>query len=148
LTTADYIVVVHPVSIRFHEDVHARLRRAAAERGDAVSALAARLVDEGLRMLDHPGIVFRDGPTGRRAGLANGPDVWEVASGFRFTEGSEEERITATATSMGLGPHEVRRALRYWAEFTDEIDARVAANDAAADEELAAWKRQQRLLAR
>ena len=24
-------------------------------------------------------ITFRDGPTGRRAGLIGGPDVWEVA---------------------------------------------------------------------
>lgn len=29
-------------------------------------------------MDDHPGIVFSDQPTGRRAGLAVGPDGWEV----------------------------------------------------------------------
>ena len=28
-------------------------------------------------MEDHPGIAFRDGPTGRRAALAAGPDIWE-----------------------------------------------------------------------
>ena len=34
-------------------------------------------VDEGTRMDEHPGIVFRGGPTGPRAALAGGPDVWE-----------------------------------------------------------------------
>jgi hypothetical protein len=92
---------VHPVSIRFREDVHRRLRRAATRRGESVSALAARLVDEGLRMEDHPGIVFRDGPTGRRAALAGGPDVWEVASGFRFTKGKRTARVPHPAPGPG-----------------------------------------------
>lgn len=30
------------------------------------------------RIADHPGIIFKDGPSGRRAALACGPDVWEV----------------------------------------------------------------------
>ena len=29
-------------------------------------------------MAEHPGIVFRDGPTRRRAAVAGGPDVWEI----------------------------------------------------------------------
>jgi hypothetical protein len=29
-------------------------------------------------MEEHPGIAFRDGPSGRRAALAGGPDVWEA----------------------------------------------------------------------
>lgn len=38
----------------------------------------ARLLDEALRKDAHPAIVFRDGPTGRRAGIIAGPDVWEI----------------------------------------------------------------------
>lgn len=45
----------------------------------------------------HPGIVFRDGPSGRRAGLAAGPDVWEVVGLLRGLSGSVEERVTAAA---------------------------------------------------
>lgn len=33
-------------------------------------------------MADHPGLVFREGPTGRRPRLAGGPDVWEVIETF------------------------------------------------------------------
>ena len=45
---------------------------------DSISSIGERQIDEGLRMEAHPGIVFRNGPSGRRAGLAAGPDVWEV----------------------------------------------------------------------
>jgi hypothetical protein len=41
----------------------------------SLSSAANRLVDEALRMNEHPGIVFRAGPTGRRAALAAGPGV-------------------------------------------------------------------------
>jgi hypothetical protein len=43
-----------------------------------MSPLAERLIDEGLRMDDHPLIVFRSGPAGRRPALAGGPDIAEV----------------------------------------------------------------------
>lgn len=43
-----------------------------------MSSAANRLADEALRMSEHPGIVFRPGPTGRRAGLVADPDVWKV----------------------------------------------------------------------
>ncbi|RIK35567.1 MAG: hypothetical protein DCC58_20330, partial [Chloroflexi bacterium] len=56
-------------------------RKAAA--GTTRSHLARKLLDEGLRMQAHPGVVFRSRPAGRRAGLALGPDIWEVARVFR-----------------------------------------------------------------
>jgi hypothetical protein len=66
-----------PVSIRFDRRLLERLRKHAhAIPGATPSGLAQRLVDEGLRMTDHPGVTFREGPTGRRAALVNGPDIW------------------------------------------------------------------------
>jgi hypothetical protein len=29
-------------------------------------------------MSDHPGVIFKDGPSGRRAALGYGPDIWEI----------------------------------------------------------------------
>jgi hypothetical protein len=60
------------------EKVLSRLERRSRELGEPKSRVAERLIDEGLRMEEFPGIVFRDGPTGRRASLLGGPDVWEV----------------------------------------------------------------------
>jgi hypothetical protein len=65
-------------------ELRERLVRAArAAPGETRSQLALRLIDEGLRMDAHPGIVFRPGPAGRRPGLMAGPDVWEVARVLR-----------------------------------------------------------------
>ena len=117
------------LSIRFkRQGAYERLRRHAAQHAESISALGERLIDEGLRMADHPGIVFRDGPTGRRAGLAAGPDVWEVVMLLRGLRGSVERRVVKAADQLGLTVEQVRAVSRYYAEFADEIDAEVAFN--------------------
>jgi len=60
-----------------------------------MTTLMERFLREGLAVLDHPGIIFKSGPSGRRAALAGGPDVWEIASALRRMSGSESERIAA-----------------------------------------------------
>jgi hypothetical protein len=74
----------------------------------------ARLVDEGVRMEEHLGIVFRDGPTGRRAGLAGGPDVWEVIVVLRdFGQDGPTSATKKTAAWLGLSEAQVRTAEGY-----------------------------------
>jgi hypothetical protein len=59
-----------PRAVRFEPAVLERLRRYLRARpGPSASALTSRSVDEGLRMEEHPGLLFRDGPSGRRAVL-------------------------------------------------------------------------------
>jgi len=71
-----------PLSIRFDDAVLDRLRRRRAPtRGATLSGLAQRLVDEGPQMSEHRGVVFKDGPSGRRAALVYGPDVWKGCPG-------------------------------------------------------------------
>ena len=94
----------------------------------------------------HPGIVFRDGPSGRRSGLAAGPDVWEVIGLLRGLRGRVEERVAAAAAQLGLTDAQVRTTSRYYAEFTDEIDAELAHNDDVANREMATWENERRLL--
>jgi len=92
-----------PVSIRFDAALLARLRRrAAATGGSTASALAQRLIDEGLRMADHPGVVFKDGPSGRRAAVACGPDIWEVVKFLREVD----ERGPAALPGIGQRPED------------------------------------------
>jgi hypothetical protein len=135
------------LSIRFRRaGTYERLKQQAARRSESVSGMGERLIDEGLRMENHPGIVFRTGPTGRRAALASGPDVWEVVALLRGLGGSIERRVAKAATQLGLVAAQVRAASRYYAEFTDEVDEEMAANEDAADRELAAWEAERRLL--
>jgi len=135
------------LSIRFKRSgAYERLKRRATRRAESISSVGERLIDEGLRMEAHPGIVFRDGPSGRRAGLAAGPDVWEVIGLLQGLHGSVDKRVAATAAQLGLTRAQVRVTSHYYAEFTAEIDAEITANDEAADRELAVWENERRLL--
>jgi sarcosine oxidase gamma subunit len=121
-------------SHRLDPEVKRRLERQAVAEGISERALLERLVSEGLDVLHHPGIVDRDGPTGRRAALAVGPDVWEVISALRYTTGSSEERVAALAEQLDLHPRHIRVAIDFAAAHRAMIDAEVAANDAAAEQ--------------
>jgi hypothetical protein len=137
-----------PLSIRFDEQLLARLRRRAqGSPGSTVSGLAQRLVDEGLRMGEHPGILFKDGPSGRRAALAFGPDVWEVVKVLREIDERGSAAVAAAADVLGLPESKVRAAMHYYSAYPDEMDAEVARADAESAAAEAAWQAEQRLLA-
>lgn len=110
------------------------------------SRLAQRYIDEGMRMDEHPGIVFRDGPTGRRAGLAGGPDVWEVMHVVRANGGGDRGRRAALEWG-GLSDRQIRAAVRYYGDYREEVDERIRRNIEEADEAEAAWRREQAALA-
>jgi hypothetical protein len=69
-------------------------------------------------------IVFRSGPSGRRAALAGGPDIWEICFAARQV-GGEREAAERLAEDLSLTPDQVSVALRYEAEFPEEIQARI-----------------------
>ena len=129
-------------SARLDPDVVDRLERRGARAGLNKSRLAERYIDEGMRMEDHPGIVFRDGPTGRRAGLAAGPDVWEVLSALRSTGLEGDEAVQATAEWSGLTVRQVHDAVGYYSEYPAEIDERIRLNYEEADAAERRWREQ------
>lgn len=111
------------LTLRIDPDTFERLEKQSRQAGITRSHLAKTLLEEGLRMEAHPGIVFCSGPAGRRAGLANGPDVWEV---MRLVLGCEEPRDEAASLAaevMGLHPSQVMTALHYYVDYPQEIDA-------------------------
>lgn len=137
-----------PLSIRFDKALLERLRRRAVIESSTASGLAQRLVDEGLRAHEHPGIVFKDGPSGRRAALVAGPDVWEVVAAVGGAGAKDEKRAVAVAAQeLALSPPQVRLALDYYGSYAEEIDAQITENEIAAAEALAAFQARQRLLA-
>ena len=148
-TPYDYnVVMMNPVSIRFRRaEVLDQLKAEAGARHVSSSALAEELIEEGLRSRRHPLIIFRDGPTGRRAALGGGPDVWEVIGGVVGGDVAADLRIDRAVEQFGLSPQQVSAALDYYASFTSEIDDEIASNLKAADDAEAAWRRRQDLLA-
>jgi hypothetical protein len=143
----------NPTPVRFDMVVADRLAAfVSINHGLSLSAAANMLVDEGLRMMEHPGVIFRTGPTGRRAGLAAGPDVWEVVRAVRSARAAEpdlgeRELLTMVSENTGVPVRLIRVATGYWASYPDEIDAEVAAADAAEENAERAWRREQELLA-
>src|ERR1700677_70388 len=121
-------------SVRLADDLRQHLAAAAGDEGTTVTDLIERYVREGLASAEHPGIVFKPGPSGRRAALAGGPDVWEILSALRHTHGTEHQKVAALATEFGLHERQIGIALNYAAAHREEIEARVRANDTAMDE--------------
>ncbi|MDR0417386.1 MAG: hypothetical protein LBH76_08785 [Propionibacteriaceae bacterium] len=136
-----------PVAIRFDQTLLEQVRRRARVQGATVSAVVQTMVDEGLRMAAHPGIVFRDGPAGRRPGLARGLDVWEVVQAVRQVEERSALTPTALAEEVGVTARDLATALDYYAQHNAEIDAWIADEEQAAEAALAAWQAKQALLA-
>jgi|SRR5579875_3682786 hypothetical protein len=137
-----------PLSIRFDPALLARLRRRAlAVTGSSTSALAQRLIDEGLRMADHPGIIFKDGPTGRRAALAYGPDIWEVIKFLREVDERGPAALDAAAEVFAVDGSRIATAVSYYGDYKDEIDAEIADADEVSARAEEAWRIQQQLLA-
>jgi hypothetical protein len=141
-----------PRSVRFDEDVIRRLDRyVRSHPGTSASSVTNIFVDEALRTEEHPGIMFRPGPTGRRAGLVGGPDVWEVIGALQDVRADEpaladEALVEAVAEATGLSPRMVRIAVRYYTAYPAEVEERIAANQEVAREAEAAWHAEQNLL--
>lgn len=134
-------------SVRLDDSLREQLADAAAAEGTTVSGLIERLLREGLASAAHPGVVFKSGPSGRRAALAGGPDVWEIAAALRHVSGAEAERIRALAEQFGIHQRQVVIALNYAAAHRAEIEARVVANDRVLQEAQRVADERDRLLA-
>lgn len=117
-----------PVSTRYPRETLTRLDRRADAEGHSRSTLIQRYVAEGIEMDEHPGIVFRPGPAGRRPGLVSGADVWEVVAVHRSFDD-----IQRTADWLGQPPSAIEVALRYYDGHKTEIDEWIQRNEEAAE---------------
>ena len=104
-------------------------------------------------MEDHPGVIFRDGLSGRRAVLIGGPDVAEVIRAVMSARSAEprlgaDAVLALVATNTGLSPRLIDTAMRYWAAYPEEIDAWIVDTEQREQAGLQAWQRQQDLLAK
>lgn len=113
-----------PISIRLPELTVGRLADRAGRSNMPSRTLAQRYVEEGLRMDEHPLIRFADGPSGRRARLVGGPDVWEVIAVARDNDGNLAETAAYLELPLGL----VQAAAAYYAAYPQEVEERIERN--------------------
>jgi hypothetical protein len=117
-----------PVSTRYPNETLRRLDERARSEGRSRSTLIQRYVAEGIEMDEHPGIVFRSGPAGRRPGLVSGADVWEVVAVHRSFDDVER-----TADWLDQSASAIEAALRYYEAHRAEIDEWIQRNEEAAE---------------
>jgi uncharacterized protein (DUF433 family) len=115
-------MATHPrqhLTFRLPEPTLKRLDSRAHQIRETRTGLAERYLEEGLRMDEHPGIGFVDGPAGRRAVLVGtGLDVWEVIA----TVKQNRRSVAAAARYLEVPEGRLREAVRYYAAFPHEVD--------------------------
>lgn len=125
--------MARPTSFRLPEDLLEQLDQEAHTSGTSVASLVATLLNEGINTRRFPGVIYRDGPTGRRAGLVAGPDIWEIVRAVRDTKGRGEKRLRAVADATGVPLSQVRLAVDFYAAHPAEIDQRIEADNREAE---------------
>ncbi len=120
------------VSVRLDDRLAERLRLRARVAGETLSDRLRRYAEEGARRDDHPMITFRDGPTGRRAGVIGGPDVWEIVMWINDL-GPVEDAAADLTSDRPIARAQVDAALEYCAAYPEEIQARIDLHRDATD---------------
>jgi uncharacterized protein (DUF433 family) len=121
-------VMTAPLSLRLPARTAAKVHQLSAIERRTYADMVRVLVEEAIRMREFPGVYFVDGPTGRRARIAGGPDVWEILQPYLVAGKSWD----ALRESFPHLPERVLRdALAYYDAYPEEIEARVATSRAA-----------------
>jgi hypothetical protein len=138
--------VAGPSSVRFDPKVLERLNVfVEAHPGLSLSAAGNLLVDEALRTAAHPLVAFIDGPSGRRARLRGGPDVDRVIRALLSTQEAQpsfsiDEVLNLVGETTDVPVPTIRAAVEYWAEFPEEVDARIEQGRKAESEAREQWR--------
>ncbi len=121
-------------SLRVPQDVAQTLEEMAEASRRDFSSVANEMLDESVRMRRSPGILFGDGPSGRRARIAGtGIDVWEVVAAHKSMDRDWGRLRDAY---HWLSQAQLRAALGYYAAYPDGIDRHIARNEAWTPERL------------
>lgn len=120
------------VSVRLDDGLAERLRLRARAAGETLSDRLRRYAEEGARRDEHPLITFRDGPTGRRAGVVGGADVWEIALWVDELDGEgDAQRLLVDDGVVTLA--QIETALAYRSDYPAEVEARIALHRSVTD---------------
>ncbi len=97
------------------------------KQGEGPSVGLRRTVEEWWALQQFPAIEFRDGVSGRRAALREGPDVWEIEMVAR-DYGNDVGRLEAHFGGR-LSREALSQALAYVERFPEEIDKWIMENE-------------------
>jgi uncharacterized protein (DUF433 family) len=113
------------ISVRLPRATVDAILRLAGQEQRSLGDTVRLLTEEALAMRAFPDIVFTNGPTGRRATLINGPDVWEVVEPYVLA-GRDWNALRESYPQ--LSEDVLRTAVRYYEAYPTEIEERIARN--------------------
>lgn len=132
------------LSVRINEGTVKEIDEIATLQNVTRSSLVERFIEEGLRMEQHPGIIFISGPAGRRPAVTGtGLDVWEIISTVKANDNSIED----AAKYLNIAASRVNAALSYYSSNKEEIDRWIVHNERIYESELALSSKVQEALA-
>jgi hypothetical protein len=116
-----------PISVRLGRAMEERVRQIAALEHRSYADTIRLLTEEAITGRDFPDVMFTNGPTGRRATLRRGPDVWGIVEPYLL---ADRDWTALRESFPQLDETTLRTALQYFERFPEEIEARIALNQA------------------
>lgn len=114
------------LTARLDEELKEAIVRFWKAHGAGPSSAMRHVAEEWWAMQQFPLVVFREGVSGRRAALRDGPDVWEVVAVARdYAQDSEGLR---EYFAPFVAAEAIEQALAYAERFPQRIDAEIADN--------------------
>jgi uncharacterized protein (DUF433 family) len=120
------------------------LDRRVGESGESRNAMVDRLLNESLRLEKHPFVRFITGAAGRREPHILGTR-WKVRQ-IIVTLKEEKGQLDSVIKGFDLTELQVRAAVSYYADFSDEIDADIERDSVDAEQQRVRWEREQSVI--
>ena len=125
---------IEAVNVQIPDDVRRAIQEIADRMGRSLFSVVNELLTEATKMRRVPGIIFADGPTGRRARIeGTGIEVFEVVRDYR-AENEDWEGLRKAFHWLSEG--QLRAALAYADLYPEEIEEHLRPDDQEAIEAL------------
>ena len=131
-------------SFRLSASTSRLLDHRVGESGESRNAMVDRLLNESLRIEKHPFIRFITGASGKREAHIVGTR-WKVRQIIVTLKG-EKGQLDSVVKGFDLTELQVRAAVSYYADFSDEIDADIERESVDAEQQRVRWEREQSVI--
>ena len=131
-------------SFRLSASTSRLLDHRVGESGESRNAMVDRLLNESLRIEKHPFIRFITGASGKREAHIVGTR-WKVRQIIVTLKG-EKGQLDSVIKGFDLTELQVRAAVSYYADFSDEIDADIERESVDAEQQRVRWEREQSVI--
>ena len=131
-------------SFRLSASTSRLLDHRVGESGESRNAMVDRLLNESLRIEKHPFIRFITGASGKREAHIVGTR-WKVRQIIVTLKG-EKGQLDSVVKGFDLTELQVRAAVSYYADFSEEIDADIERESVDAEQQRVRWEREQSVI--